>query len=461
MNVKRYFVKDMQEAMDKIRKELGSDAIVLSSKPVRKKGFKGLFSPHILEVMVAYDPPPVSKQERLVPKPSSSYNAPLPDAAAIAQQLAAQQYARQAAVPQTAAPQTEPTQTPQTATQPVPQPAPSQMAHSPAGLAAQAAPPVYAITQEPVTAMPHAAAQYAASKKETVQTDAEKLEINKKLDELSTMIVGLNNRVTGIYKEKEAMSGESAALYEALISSEVTRDIATDLITQMQKLVEKSGKNPKDVLRELIIQTIGEPVPLKIKPFKRSVVLMLGATGVGKTTSLIKLAVYYQIKQNLKIGLINTDTFRVAANEQLKIYSDILGAQMSVIYSPEEITAALKEHEDKDLVFIDTAGRRPADQKYKDEIRSYIENGEIEDIFLVLSGSTGIKACKNIIDNYDYVKNYKIIVTKMDEAATSGIILNVCGISGRPISYIAAGQNVPNDIELADTLQIATDILGD
>lgn len=406
MNVKRYLVKDMREAMDEIRRELGPDAIVLSSRSIRRKGLLGLFRPKLLEVMAAYDPPTNAP-------PPGSFAQAMENAKSAMNPIVGQFIAQQAG-------------------------AKAKAEESNAAVA-------YAQTGKSV---PHG------------NGEGEKSELGDKLTGLESMIKELAKSVEGIGRSAAELSGESAELYKKLLDAEVNEDIAKELVLNSKSIADKSGAEQKLVLRELIVQTIGEAAPLKVKPFKRSVILMLGPTGVGKTTSLIKLAVFHQVKQELKVGLVNTDTFRVAANEQLKIYSDILGTQMRVVYSPDELPDALTEFEDRDLVFIDTAGKKPSDEKHKKEIGEYIKKGQISEIYLVMSGSTGIKACGSIIENYSFLENYKIIVTKMDEAVTSGILLNVCSVSKRPLAYIATGQNVPSDIEVADPVRIANEILG-
>ena len=461
MNVKRYFVKDMQEAMEKIRKELGPDAIVLSNKRVRKKGLLGIFSPKVLEVMVAYDSQPakplspferalgqaaaegiVGRDESAAPREESARKT-----AATLMQVAAQYKNGQGLT--AAAPAFPSAAAGMPGIAPVAEP--SQGAANVGSVTAPAIKPF-----QPPPAFPSSTAAPAVEQKEDALPVNED-RLNERLEDLSNMLEGITERISAI--QHEPYPAPVRELNHKLLDQEVNSDLARDLADQTAKLIEKTDMPAPQVMKELMLQVLGEPAPLRIKPFKRAVVMMLGPTGVGKTTSLIKLAVYYQIKHDLKVGLINTDTFRVAANEQLKIYADILGAPLSVVYAPDEIKAALEQHEDKDLVFIDTAGKKPSDEKHKKEVQSYIEQSGVDEVFLVMSGSTGMKACQTIIENYDFIKDYKLLITKMDEAVTKGIILNVCSAAGRPLSYIAMGQDVPNDIALADVESIAAGML--
>ena len=144
----------------------------------------------------------------------------------------------------------------------------------------------------------------------------------------------------------------------------------------------------------------------------------------------------------------------------MKIYAEILEIPMSIIYSPSEISKALKEHEDKDLVFIDTAGRSIRDQEHEKEISQLIALGNIDEVYLVISSNTSPQGCINIINSYKFLPNYKLIFTKLDEVTTYGAIINCCLLSQKPLSYITTGQNVPADIEVANINKIKDLLIG-
>ena len=371
MFVKRYLVDDMQEAMSKIRKELGDDAMILNSRFVRQKGVANLFKKKRLEVVAAYDSKIKKKRSSL-------------------EEIAD----------------------------------PSQHSFG------------------------------------TV-TDNEKIEeLNDKIDELQKAIGKIADNFSVEKKsEDEKYSYEVNSLYKRMINQDVDADIANELAKEVEKIISKMEVEPSQMMEQLIAKKIGEAEPIKIKKYKRNIVVLLGPTGVGKTTTLVKLAGHYVCEEGLKVGIINTDTFRVAAKEQLKIYSEILQIPLNTAYTPDELKEALKKQEDRDLIFMDTAGRSFSDQRYKKDFENIIKMCEPDEIFVVLSLTTGFRTCKKILDNFSFLDDYKLILTKLDEANAWGNILNFSDYTSKKLSYITNGQNIPDDIEQAETSKIASNIL--
>ena len=373
MFIKRYLVNDMQEAMAKIRSELGEDAVILNSRMVRQKGLSNLFKKKRLEVVAAYD----SKIKKKHPILEARENA------------------------------------------------------SPAAAAAS--------------------------------VENEKIDkLTGKLEDLQKTVAMLAEKFEGaaVQKdEKEKYSPEVAELYEKLLESDVVPEIAQELAESTEKAVKDSEDEPGGVMAQLIAEKLGEASPVRIKKYKRNVIVFLGPTGVGKTTTLVKIAGYFVTEEGLKVGVINTDTFRVAANEQLKIYTDIMEIPLDTAYTAEELKEALKKQEDRELILMDTAGKNLSDGQYKEDIEKIIEICEPDELYITLSLTTGYKALKDIIDNLSFVKEYKVILTKLDEVSTWGNILNFADYAGKPLSYITDGQNIPDDIEQANPAKIAASIL--
>lgn len=410
MNVKRYFAKDMQEAMEKIRKELGSDAVILSSKPVRQKGVFKLFSKKIVEVMVAYEAPNAAKaaprfQQEGTYTRSDAMNAAVKTAEL--QELF------------TAAPTVEPTD---------------------------------GLPREFFSA--EGAQPLAAPSAGFEQNGA----VSEKLNELQSILTRMNERFDKMERRSKSMSEEAEEMLRRLIRGEVDEALAEELV--VEAVQAQDGGTLSDALLQIICDRLGPGAPILPQENNRTVVLLLGATGVGKTTTLVKLAAVFALRDKYKVGMINTDTYRISAQEQLKTYAEILGTPVSIVYSASEITQALKEQEDCDIIFIDTAGKRPSDEKHKEEIMQLVELSEADEILLVISASTSLRALETIIQNYAFLENYKLLVTKMDEVASCGVVLNACHLAGMPLSYIAMGQNVPDDIEEADPKEIAGKLVG-
>jgi len=202
-------------------------------------------------------------------------------------------------------------------------------------------------------------------------------------------------------------------------------------------------------------EMIGPP-----KEGKPSVIIFVGPTGVGKTTTLAKIAANYLLNHKKSVGLITADTYRIAAVEQLKTYAEILGIPVSVVYSASDMSDAVNQYSDKDIILIDTAGRSHRNKAQFEEMKAMVIASGADEVYLVLSSTTSIRSCREIISNYDFLKDYKLIFTKTDEAPVLGIILNIRFITGKKLSYITTGQNVPDDIEIVNVDKITKSLIG-
>ena len=158
--------------------------------------------------------------------------------------------------------------------------------------------------------------------------------------------------------------------------------------------------------------------------------------------------------------MITADTYRIAAVEQLKTYAEILGIPVNVAYSPGDIMDAVNQHSDKDLILIDTAGRSHRNKAQFEELKALVTASDANEIYLVLSATMSSRSCMEILNSYDFLKDYKLIFTKTDEAPAMGIILNVRYLTGKKLSYITTGQSVPDDIETANIDKLAKKLMG-
>jgi flagellar biosynthesis protein FlhF len=158
--------------------------------------------------------------------------------------------------------------------------------------------------------------------------------------------------------------------------------------------------------------------------------------------------------------LFTTDTYRIGAAEQLQVYADLLKIPLQVVYIPEEISAHLKKYEDYDLVLIDTSGKNSRDEEHQENIRQLIADTQADQVFLAISATTSFKSSLAILDGYGSLGDYQLILTKLDEAENSGLLLNVRMLFDRPIAYITDGQNVPEDISFGDPRQLTDRLIG-
>jgi len=374
MKVKRYIGHTVQETMQKVKNEMGKDALILSTRKIRQKGIMGWFKKSLVEVVAAADE---AGDGSLAPR-----------------------------------------------------------------------------RIVPLNAMSYASA---------VRPD----DTSKVLEKLEAQIASMGetlNRLTSSFRVEEDGAGlgikrEYVPYYEILVKNEVNEDIAKGIIQKAGLLHEGSSADFERCLEQVLMEHIGHPQPLEVSPGKRKVVVFVGPTGVGKTTSLAKLAAIFSIQKQMKVGLITADTYRIAAVDQLKIYAEIMEIPLSILYSPREVVAALEEHRDNDVVFVDTAGKSIKDRAQEKEILELISLSKADEVYLALSCNTSYSGCLNIINSYSFLPDYKLLFTKMDEASSYGLILNCRYISGKPLSYIATGQNVPDDIEVADPYKLLSSIM--
>jgi flagellar biosynthesis protein FlhF len=245
------------------------------------------------------------------------------------------------------------------------------------------------------------------------------------------------------------------------LKNEVDQEIAKNIIEQVEKTNARNINDASLVMHSIISSMLGKPEPINFrKDGKPTVILFVGPTGVGKTTTLAKLAATFMLSNSKKIGLITADTYRISAVEQLKTYAEILGIPITVAYSVIEISNEIEKYSDKDVILIDTAGCSYRDKQKFEELNKLIHACQADDVFLVLSTTVSSRNCKDIISNYNFIPNYRLIFTKVDETSVYGSILNAKCFSDKNLSYITNGQNVPDDIEIANVDKLSKNLLG-
>ena len=216
-------------------------------------------------------------------------------------------------------------------------------------------------------------------------------------------------------------------------------------------------------LYQKLILKFGKPEGVKLTENRAKVVFFIGPTGVGKTTTVAKLASYFKIEKKKRVAFLTADTYRIAATEQLKTYADIINAPLSIVYTPEDMVEELDKLRDFDLVLVDTAGYSHKNKDQQAEIKKLIEavpeDFETE-VYLVLSATTKYKDLKSIVDAYKEVTDYNIIFTKLDETSAYGNLLNIKMYCGADLSYTTNGQNVPDDMEVFNSQRIVKLLLG-
>ena len=246
-------------------------------------------------------------------------------------------------------------------------------------------------------------------------------------------------------------------LYDSLLEIEVQEDIAKGLMLAIKEKCAKDHPQRDEQLKVALKTEIAQQLaPLYPKRgHDKGVIAFIGPTGVGKTTTLAKLAAQYALFHKKKVGLITIDTYRIGAVEQLKTYGEIIGMAVDVVMTPQELRTTIERHNDKEIILIDTAGRSSKNTMQVLELKGFLETIESIETYLVLSSTTKSKDIDKIVEDFKQVGFNKIIFTKIDETSSLGCILNVIVNTNTPVAYITDGQNVPDDIQLLYPKKVA------
>lgn len=273
-------------------------------------------------------------------------------------------------------------------------------------------------------------------------------------------------------KKEEASTGEKNELdtfldllKNTLIDNEVNEEYASAIIEETVKAT-KPG-TPFDValagIYQKMILKFGKADVISPAERGPKLVFFVGPTGVGKTTTIAKIASRFSVELKKKIALLTADTYRIAAAEQLKTYANILEVPFRIIYTIEEMDSALDDFRDFDYVFVDTAGHSHQNSEQKNIMGDFIHSvdGSVEkEVYLVVSATTKYRDLKSIADAYSEITEYKLIFTKLDETTALGNLLNLKLYTDASLSYITCGQNVPDDIEEFNAQRTVKNLLG-
>jgi flagellar biosynthesis protein FlhF len=287
-------------------------------------------------------------------------------------------------------------------------------------------------------------------------------EVRTQISELQALVADLcrRNRGTGHQDLPESLF----RLYTDLIEAEVSDDLARELVERLRR--ETAGDDLDDavMLRARLARMIEEQIavtgPIRLEAGRRRLVALVGPTGVGKTTTIAKLAANYRLREKKRVGLITVDTYRIAAVEQLRTYADIIDLPMHVVSTPREMREAINSLTSMDLVLLDTAGRSPHDDVKIQELKSYLVEAQADEVHLVLSSTAGASSLEKTARQFAAAGTTNLILTKLDEAVGLGNLLPLLRSSRLPLSYVTDGQSVPDDIATAEASRLARIVLG-
>jgi flagellar biosynthesis protein FlhF len=288
-------------------------------------------------------------------------------------------------------------------------------------------------------------------------------------DELKGQITDLQSMVEDLCRRSQTSAPHDLPralfhLFTDLIEADVSEELARELIERIR--TESPGVELADevLVKARIARMVEEEIhvngPIAIPPGRRRLVALVGPTGVGKTTTIAKLAANYRLKEKRKVGLITVDTYRIAAVEQLRTYADIIDLPMTVVSTPREMREAVARMSDLELVLMDTAGRSPRDEVKIQELKSMLSEAAADEVHLVLSGTAGAASLVRTAEQFAAVGTTTLVLTKLDEVSGLGNLLPLLRSCKLPLSYVTNGQNVPDDIEPADSRRLAKMVLG-
>jgi flagellar biosynthesis protein FlhF len=286
--------------------------------------------------------------------------------------------------------------------------------------------------------------------------------LSRQLNSIQSMVEKLTR--SGATSRVDDVPAELFQVYTRLIDSEIDEVLARELVCRLKKdgNAEQLGDAAwtRSRLRSYVEAELRCGGPISVTPGVRKVVALVGPTGVGKTTTIAKLAANLRLRDGVRMGLVTVDTYRVAAVEQLRTYADIIDLPMKVVTSPREMRRALEELSGMDLVLIDTAGRSPRDELKIQELKSFLAEAQVNEVHLVLSLVSSARNLAAIAEQFSPAGTTSVVFTKLDEAVEMGVLLSAARQIPLPISYLTTGQDVPDDIEAAEASRISRLVLG-
>lgn len=357
MKIKRYVARDMREALGLIKKDLGSEAVILDSRRVRQKGLMGFFRPLHMEVTAAVD--------------QRSYQGSFPR-------------------------------------------------------------------------------ELESLRNKNIESE---------IDELKTLVKQVIAQQNGLLSTESKEKSSLDFLCQQLVDSEVDHSIARDLVNEVER--DCFGENLSQAQAHRLLR---DKIGRRLKPIdfngQKYIFCFVGSTGVGKTTTLAKLAAHYAIFKGKKVGLITLDTYRIGAVEQLRNYARLMDLPLEVVMSPRELGEALLKMKDMDYIMVDTAGRNSKNFIHIQELQSFSKVLPEPITFLCLSATTRWQDMQLITDNFKPVNYNALIFTKLDETSSFGSILNAVCHTTLPVAFLTNGQKVPEDLEISSVERLIDLILG-
>jgi flagellar biosynthesis protein FlhF len=409
MQVKRFEGIDMQEVLRLVKHELGPDAVILSTRHIKKgKGAFGIFGRPMVEVTAAVDREGVSPEVRSVSR---------------------QQHATTTRVGVTTRETVD---------------------------LVRALDPL----QRDMDQVKELLQQLAAKERFAPRVNYPGLE--REFTAVKKMLEHLMQRQQG--QQGPLFVPTIIPLYQRLLASGLDETLARRLAERVQNSVAKDKLVEERYVRGYFASTLVKAIPvsgpLRLSSERQTVAAFVGPTGVGKTTTIAKLAAHYALSEKKKVALLTLDTYRIAAVEQLRIFAKIINLPVDVILTAAELDQALALHHDKDLVLIDTAGRSQRDELQMAELMSFFADRKRVAVHLVLSATASSQNLLDTVERFKPLAPVSLVFTKLDESNAYGALLGTALRGHIPLSYFTTGQRVPEDIEVATAERVVDLILN-